>query len=50
MMQGEPPDDHVRVLTLGAGREVGKSCVVVSLGGKRILFDCGEDQPIPEWL
>ncbi|RZR85987.1 hypothetical protein BHM03_00013077 [Ensete ventricosum] len=25
----------------GAGQEVGKSCVVVSMGGKRIMFDCG---------
>ncbi|XP_072977847.1 cleavage and polyadenylation specificity factor subunit 3-II isoform X2 [Typha angustifolia] len=25
----------------GAGQEVGKSCVVVSIGGKRIMFDCG---------
>ncbi|KAK9105892.1 hypothetical protein Scep_022736 [Stephania cephalantha] len=28
-------------LSLGAGQEVGKSCVVVSIGGKRIMFDCG---------
>ncbi|XP_068660015.1 cleavage and polyadenylation specificity factor subunit 3-II isoform X1 [Aristolochia californica] len=28
-------------LVLGAGQEVGKSCVVVSIGGKRIMFDCG---------
>lgn len=26
---------------LGAGQEVGKSCVVVSFGDKRIMFDCG---------
>ncbi|CAN6478205.1 unnamed protein product [Victoria cruziana] len=28
-------------LVLGAGQEVGKSCVVVTMGGKRIMFDCG---------
>ncbi|KAK8613892.1 hypothetical protein V6N13_101646 [Hibiscus sabdariffa] len=28
-------------LVLGAGQEVGKSCVVVSINGKRIMFDCG---------
>ncbi|XP_062110209.1 cleavage and polyadenylation specificity factor subunit 3-II [Humulus lupulus] len=28
-------------LILGAGQEVGKSCVVVSINGKRIMFDCG---------
>jgi integrator complex subunit 11 len=25
----------------GAGQEVGKSCVVATIGGKRIMFDCG---------
>ncbi|KAI3946508.1 hypothetical protein MKX01_017724 [Papaver californicum] len=28
-------------LVLGAGKEVGKSCVVVTIGEKRIMFDCG---------
>ncbi|KAK3133275.1 hypothetical protein QOZ80_6AG0534520 [Eleusine coracana subsp. coracana] len=28
-------------LVLGAGQEVGKSCVVVTIGGKRVMFDCG---------
>ncbi|CAH9121956.1 unnamed protein product [Cuscuta epithymum] len=28
-------------LILGAGQEVGKSCVVVTMNGKRIMFDCG---------
>ncbi|XP_059649719.1 cleavage and polyadenylation specificity factor subunit 3-II [Cornus florida] len=31
----------IECLVLGAGQEVGKSCVVVSINGKRILFDCG---------
>lgn len=31
----------IEVLTLGAGQEVGRSCSVVSLGGRRIMFDCG---------
>ncbi|CAL9748468.1 unnamed protein product [Musa acuminata subsp. burmannicoides] len=31
----------IECLVLGAGQEVGKSCVVVSMGGKRIMFDCG---------
>ena len=26
---------------LGAGHDVGRSCVVVTLGDKRIMFDCG---------
>lgn len=29
------------IVCLGAGQEVGKSCVVVSINGKRIMFDCG---------
>ncbi|KAI3413025.1 uncharacterized protein J3R85_016589 [Psidium guajava] len=28
-------------LVLGAGQEVGKSCAVVTINGKRIMFDCG---------
>ncbi|RKP06257.1 beta-lactamase-like protein [Thamnocephalis sphaerospora] len=31
----------IRVIPLGAGQDVGKSCVLVSLGGKNIMFDCG---------
>ncbi|KAF8378587.1 hypothetical protein HHK36_029935 [Tetracentron sinense] len=32
---------EIESLILGAGQEVGKSCVVVSIGGKKIMFDCG---------
>ncbi|GMH25975.1 hypothetical protein Nepgr_027818 [Nepenthes gracilis] len=28
-------------LVLGAGQEVGKSCMVVNINGKKIMFDCG---------
>eukprot|EP01018_Ginkgo_biloba_P021790 Gb_11668 [translate_table: standard] len=31
----------IRCLVLGAGQEVGKSCVVVTVGNKKIMFDCG---------
>ncbi|KAL8267567.1 hypothetical protein R6Q59_004911 [Mikania micrantha] len=31
----------IECLVLGAGQEVGKSCVVVTMNGKRIMFDCG---------
>ncbi|KAJ8767764.1 hypothetical protein K2173_020704 [Erythroxylum novogranatense] len=31
----------IECLVLGAGQEVGKSCVIVSINGKRIMFDCG---------
>ncbi|KAF7827581.1 cleavage and polyadenylation specificity factor subunit 3-II [Senna tora] len=31
----------IECLVLGAGQEVGKSCMVVTINGKRIMFDCG---------
>ncbi|XP_073143747.1 cleavage and polyadenylation specificity factor subunit 3-II isoform X1 [Henckelia pumila] len=31
----------IECLILGAGQEVGKSCVVVRINGKQIMFDCG---------
>ncbi|CAM8951366.1 unnamed protein product [Rhodiola kirilowii] len=31
----------IDTLVLGAGQEVGKSCVVVTINGKKIMFDCG---------
>ncbi|XP_009765931.1 cleavage and polyadenylation specificity factor subunit 3-II [Nicotiana sylvestris] len=31
----------IECLVLGAGQEVGKSCVVVTINGKKIMFDCG---------
>ncbi|KAH6774119.1 cleavage and polyadenylation specificity factor 73 kDa subunit-II [Perilla frutescens var. frutescens] len=31
----------IECLVLGAGQEVGKSCVVVTISGKKIMFDCG---------
>lgn len=35
-------DDEVMIVTpLGAGNEVGRSCVYMSYKGKSILFDCG---------
>ena len=35
-------DDEVMIVTpLGAGNEVGRSCVYMSYKGKSRLFDCG---------
>eukprot|EP00038_Savillea_parva_P003463 m.125992 g.125992 ORF g.125992 m.125992 type:complete len:703 (+) comp11180_c0_seq2:291-2399(+) len=31
----------IRIVPLGAGQDVGRSCVLVSIGGKNIMFDCG---------
>ena len=31
----------IRVVPLGAGQDVGRSCILVTLGGKIIMLDCG---------
>ncbi|PRP87546.1 putative cleavage and polyadenylation specificity factor [Planoprotostelium fungivorum] len=31
----------IRVVPLGAGQDVGRSCVLVTVGHKNIMFDCG---------
>ncbi|KAJ1984605.1 Integrator complex subunit 11 [Dimargaris cristalligena] len=31
----------MRIVPLGAGQDVGRSCLLVTLGGKNIMFDCG---------
>ena len=31
----------IRFVALGAGQDVGRSCVVVTLGGRTVMFDCG---------
>jgi len=33
--------DSIKIIPLGGGQDVGKSCVLVSIGGKNIMFDCG---------
>ncbi|VDN56497.1 unnamed protein product [Dracunculus medinensis] len=32
---------EIKVVPLGAGQDVGRSCILVSLGGKNIMLDCG---------
>lgn len=32
---------EIKVTPLGAGQDVGRSCVLISMGGKNIMFDCG---------
>jgi integrator complex subunit 11 len=32
---------EIRVVPLGAGQDVGRSCILVSIGGKNIMLDCG---------
>ncbi|KHN81560.1 Integrator complex subunit 11 [Toxocara canis] len=31
----------IKVVTLGAGQDVGRSCILVSIGGKNVMLDCG---------
>jgi len=31
----------IRVVPLGAGQDVGRSCILVSIGNKNVMFDCG---------
>jgi integrator complex subunit 11 len=31
----------IEIIPLGAGKEVGRSCVLVKMAGKTIMFDCG---------
>ncbi|XP_056305724.1 integrator complex subunit 11 [Danio aesculapii] len=31
----------IKVTPLGAGQDVGRSCILVSIGGKNIMLDCG---------
>ncbi|CAI8050141.1 Integrator complex subunit 11 [Geodia barretti] len=32
---------EIRAVPLGAGQDVGRSCILVSMGGKNIMLDCG---------
>ncbi|XP_012730980.2 integrator complex subunit 11 [Fundulus heteroclitus] len=32
---------EIKVTPLGAGQDVGRSCILVSIGGKNIMLDCG---------
>ena len=36
-------DDHetMRIMPIGAGNEVGRSCVILKYMGKTIMLDCG---------
>jgi len=31
----------IKVTPLGAGQDVGRSCILISFGGKNIMLDCG---------
>ncbi|CAI7812333.1 unnamed protein product [Closterium sp. NIES-54] len=40
-LQAEDAHDKLELMPLGAGNEVGRSCVFMSYKGKNVLFDCG---------
>ena len=33
--------EHINIVALGAGQSVGRSCVLVEIKNKYIMFDCG---------
>ena len=46
MSKRKAGDDHderhvMRIQPLGAGNEVGRSCIVLKFKGKTIMLDCG---------
>ncbi len=41
-------DEWVRITTLGAGRQVGRSCFLLQTQESRILLDCGVNPAAPE--
>lgn len=32
---------RIRIVPLGAGQDVGRSCILVSIGGRNVMLDCG---------
>jgi len=40
-MDNQPPCDGIEVIPLGAGRDVGRSCILVSIKGQTVMLDCG---------
>ena len=43
----------IKVIPLGAGQDVGRSCIVVEVGGRTIMLDCGihmvQEQKFPDF-
>lgn len=46
---------NIKVTPLGAGQDVGRSCILVTLNGKNVMFDCGmhmgyqDDRKFPDF-
>ncbi|KJH44441.1 hypothetical protein DICVIV_09540 [Dictyocaulus viviparus] len=32
---------NIQIVPLGAGQDVGRSCILVTIGGKNVMLDCG---------
>ncbi|KAL1283736.1 Integrator complex subunit [Trichinella pseudospiralis] len=32
---------EIKIVPLGAGQEVGRSCILITIGGKNVMLDCG---------
>ncbi|KFD48738.1 hypothetical protein M513_10368, partial [Trichuris suis] len=32
---------EIKIVPLGAGQEVGRSCILISIGGRNVMLDCG---------
>lgn len=32
---------EIKITPLGAGQDVGRSCILLSIGGKNVMLDCG---------
>lgn len=49
------PSTSIKVTPLGAGQDVGRSCILVTLNGKNVMFDCGmhmgyqDDRKFPDF-
>ena len=43
----------IKVIPLGAGQDVGRSCIIVQVGGRTIMLDCGihmvHEQKFPDF-
>ena len=40
---------EIKVTPLGAGQDVGRSCLLVSIGSKNIMLDCGMHMGFQGW-
>lgn len=43
----------IKIIPLGAGQDVGRSCIVIEIGGRVVMLDCGihmvQEQKFPDF-